>query len=147
RASRLRAAGKLRELALKGLLESRAFGVRAIEIALHLRIIKAEIKIGEIPLRQPPERRCRALFRGMQCAVFCRHDFPEGSVAGGSREKIGPVLANSLGLGQTQLTPCRNEDLAAMRAFTSRLPYPTVNPTRPHWPKSAQDLVCVRGCV
>src|SRR5437588_12682560 len=41
-----------RELALIGVLESGAFGVGVVEVALDRRIVEAAIKVVEIPLRQ-----------------------------------------------------------------------------------------------
>ena len=58
------------ELAFVVLLEGDAFGIGTIEIALYLRIIDAEIKIGQVPLRQGAERSCRARIGGRATGVL-----------------------------------------------------------------------------
>ena len=65
---RQRRAGRRRarhvgQLALKGLLESRAFGIGATEIALDRRIVEAGIEVGEIPFGQRAETGRAALGR------------------------------------------------------------------------------------
>ena len=52
RISGLRRLRQLGEFALKGALESDAFGVDAIEVAPDRRIVEAGIEVGQIPFRQ-----------------------------------------------------------------------------------------------
>ncbi len=51
-----RSARQVGQLALVGFLEGDALGVGAVEIGLDRGIVKAGIKVGEIPLRQPAQR-------------------------------------------------------------------------------------------
>ena len=60
RRARRRRARQIGELAFVGLLEGDALGVGAIKIAPYRRIVESRIEVGEIPLRQRPERGLRA---------------------------------------------------------------------------------------